>query len=271
VKKISSLISYFGSNRTLAANVGAALAGCSHVVVPFAGSLAELQHIEASNIVASDINSNVINLARCVKDDTLRRRLISDLDRTPFHELELDEAQKRCKARGGEIVAEEVDYAAACDYFVTSWMGRSSVTGTKDEFHGRISSRWNSNGGSSGVRFRNATRSLVEWGRIMRRCEFRCLDCFAFLAKCQDASGSGIYCDPPFPDAGEVYRHPFNETDHRILAARLTAFTKTRVVARFYEHPLIEELYPPHEWTWNRYVGKKQSNAVGPEVLLVRN
>lgn len=46
-KRITTLVPWYGSNRTLAENVGAALKGCSWVGVPFAGGMCELGHIEA--------------------------------------------------------------------------------------------------------------------------------------------------------------------------------------------------------------------------------
>lgn len=41
-----------------------------------------------------------------------------------------------------------------------------------------------------------------------------------------------------------------------------------RVVCRWYDTPLIRELYPEGPWSWHRLVGRKQTNAPGPEVLL---
>ena len=42
MKPITALAPWFGSNRTLAENVGRALAGCEWVGVPFAGGMCEL-------------------------------------------------------------------------------------------------------------------------------------------------------------------------------------------------------------------------------------
>jgi hypothetical protein len=41
------------------------------------------------------------------------------------------------------------------------------------------------------------------------------------------------------------------------------------VVCRFYDHPLIHEIYPEGRWTWRRLVGRKQSNAEASELLVI--
>ena len=48
-------------------------------------------------------------------------------------------------------------------------------------------------------------------------------------------------------------------------------FDQARVVCRFYNHPLIRDLYPEALWHWGHFAGRKQTNAEGPEVLLLRN
>jgi hypothetical protein len=43
-----------------------------------------------------------------------------------------------------------------------------------------------------------------------------------------------------------------------------------RVVCRFYDHPLVRELYPEQRWTWRHLAGgRKQTNGDAPEVLLL--
>jgi hypothetical protein len=106
--------------------------------------------------------------------------------------------------------------------------------------------------------------------RVMPRCTFVVRDCFELLDSVKDEKGVGVYCDPPFPDAGDAYRHRFSEDQHRRLASKLSGFQKARCVCRFYRHPLIEELYPAPRWRWLELEGgRTQTNASAPEVLLV--
>lgn len=103
----------------------------------------------------------------------------------------------------------------------------------------------------------------------MQRCNFVTLDVFEFLDKVKDADRHGLYLDPPFPDAGDAYKHKFTESQQRRLAERLAAFERCRVVCRFYDHPLIREIYPTERWTWQRAEGRDQANGAKPELLLI--
>lgn len=270
--KISRAASWFGSNGILAAEVGAELEGCVWVGVPFAGGMAKLKHITARTILVNDKHRHVINLARVIKHPELRRELVRNLSRKLFHPDELAEAQEFC-AKHEPLGWGDVDCAE--NYFVCSWMGRSSKGGTDDEFNGRSATRWNSNGGDSPVRFRSAIRSIAGFSRVARRCSFETLDAFEFLDRCEDSPGHGIYDDPPFPRAGRKYTFNCGNTDaeerawHTRLRDRLARFVNARVVCRFYDVPLIRELYPDGVWHWRYLQGRKQTNEAAPEVLVM--
>lgn len=271
-RPITTLAPWFGSNRTLAENVGAALRGCEWVGVPFAGGMSELAHIEARTLVANDLHRLVVNLALTAADPVHGPALWRRLRRLPFHPDVLAAAQARSRARmtlNRPLREVMPDPDAAADYFVCAWMGRSGNAGTKGELEGSLPIRWNANGGDSAVRYRSAVGSLAGWRKVLARVNFDCADAFDFLGKCKDAPGHGVYCDPPFPDAGEEYRHPFGHADHRRLAAVLGAYARCRVVCRFYDHPLVRACYPESAWQWNHFRGRTQANKAAPEVLLV--
>lgn len=267
---------WFGAARMIAEEVGLELAGCTWVGVPFAGGMSELAEIAARTLIVADLHGLVINLARCIADPVLKAELQRRLAALPFHPAVLAAAQQACKEFFTESpqacfpLNGEPCLQAAVDYFVCCWMGRSHKAGTVDEFNGGLSMRWNSNGGDSNVRYRSAIVSLDGWQQIMQRCSFHVLDAFEFLDNCDDEADRGIYCDPPFPGPGEKYRFKFTAADHRRLASKLNTFGKTRIVCRFYDHPLIRELYPVSRWTW-RFLkgGRTQTNAEAPEVLLL--
>lgn len=254
----------------LAPVVGQELRGCKWVGIPFAGGMCELGHIKASTIVVSDLHRHVINLARVVAErgDQLAEQLAA----LAFHPDELRDAQERCRMwEQDEHLGFEINLGAARSYFTACWMGRSHKSGIDDEFNGGLSTRWNANGGDSNKRYRSAVEALAEWQGIMRRCNFSVLDVFDFLDRCEDSEGHGIYCDPPFPGPGDRYKHQFSEAQHRRLAARLGEFKLTRIVCRFYDHPLIRELYPEGQWTYVRLKGRDQANNGEKSELLVIN
>lgn len=254
----------------LGKHVGEELPNCKWVGIPFAGAMSELIHIPARTVLVNDLHRHVINLARVLADDHLRSPLLKKLTRLSFHPDEIAAAKEACKAAEP---GDEPDIDLAQAFFVSSWMGRANMCGTNDEFTGRVSIRWNASGGDSSVRYRSAIRSMVEFSRVMRRCTFETMDAIDFLTRCEDAEGHGIYGDPPFPGVGLRYKHNpgADETGwHRRLAAAVSRFTFTRVVMRFYDHPLIRELYPESRWTWRMLKGRDQANnGDKPEVLLI--
>lgn len=273
--KVKALAPWYGSNRMLAEHVGAALVGCEWVGVPFAGGMSELVAIDARTVVVSDWHAHVINLAAVVSDPDLNPKLRERLRDLPFHEGVLESAQERCAKREYRPWfeawrGEGPDLDWAVDYFVCAWMSRNATAGTGKEFEAPLSLRWEAGGGDSAVRFRNAAEGLAEWLEIMRRCTFARLDVFEFLDKVKDRPKHGLYLDPPFPGPGDKYKHTFGESVHRRLADRLAKFQACRVVCRFYEHPLVRELYPETQWKWRRLVGRTQSNGDAAEVLLVK-
>lgn len=250
--------------------MGESLTGCEWVGVVFAGGMAEVPHIDAQTILVNDLHRGIINLATCIRQDHLRRPLLRRLRGTIFHPDELAEAQ------GIYSFDASSEIAKAWAFFVIAWMSRSGKAGTESEANGSIATRWSATGGDSAVRFQSAIRSIAEWGRVFRRCTFETMDALEFLLRCEDKKGHGIYCDPPFPGAGRRYKHNAGKTDaeerkwHTRLRDGVQRFEQTRVVMRFYDHPLIRELYDPSRWDWKFLDGgKTQANETAPEVLLI--
>lgn len=253
----------------LASEVGKLLEGCSWVGIPFAGSMCEIPHIKARTVAVNDLHRHIINLARVVADDELRPMLVERLDQMPYHPDALRHAQISCRAREDGTISKDCPLWWAADYYVCAWMTRHGQAGTDGEFKAGLAIRWNAAGGDNVKHFLGGYAAFDEWQKHMRRCTFTTLDCFDFLAKCKDESGHGIYCDPPFPGPGDGYTHKFSPDRHARLAEVLGRYQKARVVCRFYEVERIRELYPEDRWTWHRFVGRKQTNAEAPEVLLV--
>lgn len=263
---ITAIAPWFGAARMIAKHVGKAMRGCNWVCVPFAGGMPELAQIPARTIMVSDLHRHVINLATVAAHPDAGPILYRRLRRSLFHPDNLSAAQEWCKRNHPH--GEGPDLAAAEKYFIASWMGRSHKSGIDDEFNGGVALRWNSNGGDSVVRFRNAAHSLLAFRRIAARCQFTVADAFTVIDRCEDKLGHGIYTDAPWPDDGDRYKHAFKEADQRRLAASLGRFTKTRIVIRYGDHPLIRELYPAARWHWQEIDGRTQGNNAKAEVLI---
>ncbi len=276
--RVRALAPWYGSDRLIAEPIGRALDGCSWVGIPFAGGLSAVRYIPARTLVVNDLHRHVINMARVVADDQLRPKMIRTLRRKMFHPDELALAQERCRAREHDADGMPAFgvLSWAIDYFVCCWMNRSAVAGTANEFVGRPAIRWTSDGGDSSVRYWSALRALSEWGREFRRCTFETMDAFDFLARVEDREGHGLYVDPPFLRPGRRYKFNAGKTDaaewawHIRLRNALNRFSLATIVLRAYDVPELHELYPEESWTWQRLIGRKQTNDYAAELLLTR-
>lgn len=267
---IGALAGWYGGARTIAPHVGAALAGCSWVGVPFAGGMSELAEIKATSLLVSDKHRHIINLARIVADKSLREKLIHDLRIMPVHPDVLKECQDFCR----KVIFNDANYEAAIAYFVCCWMAQGARAGTEKEFAAAYSFRYSASGGDSAKRFRSATESLNDWDEIMPRCTFIVLDAFEFIAECKkkgrDRKENGLYLDPPWPEDGADYLHKFTDAQQVALRDSLLEFEHMRIVVRFGDNPLIRKLYTEDKWTWNLIEGRTQANNDKAEVLLIR-
>ena len=268
IPKTRAIAPWFGCARKLAAEVGELLRHCRWVGIPFAGGLPEVIYLPAQTIVAADLHRHVINLARAMADPIKGASLYRRLRRLPCCREVLTESQAWLKENPDRPI-DGLDETAAYHYFIASWMGRSAKAGAVDEWTSpNVSLRWNARGGDSVLKFRSAANSIPVWRRVLSRVTLLVVDCFEFLAHCQDLADHGIYADPPFPGPGEQYKHALSEADHRKLARVLAGFHKARVVCRFYDHPLIRELYPEEKWLWRRYKARNQRGAAREDLLL---
>lgn len=264
---VKTLVPWFGGNRTNAKFVSKLIGNkFNHITVPFAGGCPELLYMTANTVIVGDLHSQLLSLCFVVSKPELCKELIKRLEGTLYHERLLLDSQRRLQTwEKGSLVD------LAYDFFLCSWLSRNGLAGTDNEFSGPISYRRDGIGGDSAVRFVSAVRSIRTWQSVFKRCTFLVSDCFDLLESALDRSDNAIYCDPPFPDAGESYKHKFTDADQAKLAASVRRFKNTRVVMRFYDHPIVRALYPAPAWTWYHVPGRKSSNNTGNEVYLVRN
>lgn len=273
---IGTIAPWFGSNRMLAKIVAEEVGRVDWCGVPFAGGMSEVLTIQSREFLVNDLHRDVINLAKTLKVRELAEQLKIECDKTIFHPDDLDTARAVCLA--SECPKGPPVYDRAKAYFVAVWLGHSAKAGTDDEFNGGLSKRYTASGGGSNVRFRSAADSIMAFHQTMRRCEFTIEDFREFFANCHDRGDASkkedrhaIYIDAPFMKAGDRYKHKFAERDHRELFAAVQHFRHCRVVIRYYDHPLIRELYSNSRWRWRFLKGRDQANNDDKAEVLIVN
>lgn len=259
--KMLALAPWFGANRLLASVVGHELRNLQWVGIPFAGGMSELFYIKCTTLVVNDLHKHIINLAKIVQEHG--PELYRALKRYTFSQDTLDYANSYCTSIDlGLVEAEQIDWA--CQYFITCWMSRSALAGTDAEFKSKIPILWKI-GSDSNTRYRSAVKSILGWQKVVKNCNFVSTDVFDFLNNCTDGKPYGLYLDPPFVDVGGAYKHKFDK--HELLCKRLNMFKQTRIVIRYYDHPLIRELY--HNWEIVDLLGHDQNNKSKSELLII--
>ncbi len=278
--KINAILPYYGANRLLAEQAGKLLAGSRWVGVPFGGGLSELQFIRAPSIIVADLHEMAIMLAQVIGDPDLCPELVRLLSELIYHPAIFEAAQNWMRkpdshARRTHFLKtvgwspETNSRVAQCAaYFITQWMGRSGMAGTKKEFTGSLPVRWTCSGGDSNTRYRSAVESLREWRQYLYGVCFVVMDCFHFLGCVKDRKEHAIYADPPWPNDGDCYKHAFTEEQHGQLEAKLRSFEKVKVVVRYGDHPLIRKLYGRPPWRFVELEGRTQANKAKRELLI---
>lgn len=268
---ITAIVPYFGGKRSLAAEIVRRLGPHRAYWEPFCGSMAVLLAKPRSAMeTVNDLNGDLINLARVIRDEFDGPRLYRRLRRS----LCVEELHREAR----EKLATETDpFDRAYWYFLDSWLGRNGTVGTKSSNNG-FCVRFTANGGSPSVRLSSAVESIPAWHRRMRRVMILRKDAFWLLDRIQDAPHTVVYVDSPYIVKGAKYLHDFEPVDHGRLAASLGRFQRAKVVVSYYEHPDLAGLYPPDGWERVPLAAVKGLSHAGrrgavkvdaPEVLLV--
>jgi len=241
---------------------------------PFCGSMAVLLgKPPATYESVNDLHQDLINLALVVQDQAKAQELYGRARRTLFHEALCKEAKERIA--GDAAAAGDVERAYW--YLVFSWFHLNGIAGTPVAHTGTFCVRYSSKGGNGATRWRSVVESIPDWHDRLLRVQITNRDAFALLEEIEDADGAAIYVDPPYIKKGASYVHDFKADDHRRLAEALSRFRASRIVLSYYQHPLLDELYPT--WTKVKYslaksmvnsgMRDKAGRTDAPEVLLL--
>lgn len=258
--KTKSALSWFGSDSESAAELAAMLNHCQHVTVLFVAGAGIVSRLTARAIVANDLHSLAITFYRVLAG---RHGLGAKHDLIERCRMTLSHPDELALAAAEVNSADIVDRAWAM--WAICWLGRKGKGGTKGS-PGLPSVRRTAVGGTNASRVRSAADDLAAWARQFERCEWEQVCFRELLPKCADDETCGIYADPPWPGVGDKYLHPFTPQDHRDLESLLKRFTKTTVVVRYGESPMIRELYSG--WRIIEASSRTQTNAINGEIWI---
>jgi DNA adenine methylase len=188
--------------------------------------------------VWNDLDGEVVNLFRVLRDDTLGSRLVAHLELTPFARDEL--------AAAYPIVEDPVERARR--FVVLAYQGFGSNA------HARVPTGFRANSTRSGtvpaMDWRNLPDAMLKVIDRLRGVIIENRDAKAVMAA-HDGPRTLHYVDPPYVHAtrGEGnlydvmyrgYSHELSDDDHRALLAFLRTLTGF-VVLSGYAHPIYDE------------------------------
>lgn len=277
--KVSALVPWAGSKRTIAARIDAAIGDHRVFFDPFCGSMAPLLAKRRATIeTVNDLHGDATNIARVIQHPRLGPKLYRQLRRTLFCQEFFTEVQAQFRAEGLRFAKtfDSPDLERAVKFSIYSWFGRNGVIGTNGGNNFCV--RYTGNGGSPSTRWRSFVSSIPAFHRRLQGVIILREDGFNILERVEDAAGVAIYCDPPYLQKSFLYEYDFAPQDHVRLAEVLNRFKKTRVALSYYDHPDLAHLYPGwqkiHIDMTKAMVSQGQRGKSGkavkaPEVLLV--
>jgi len=216
---------------------------CHHYCEPFSGSGAVLLNRQPASVETyNDIDGDVVNFFRVLRDRS--DDLIKAISLTPFSREEYHLAIDG-NAQG------ITDVERARRFYIRARQTRTGLAQTASL------GRWanckdTSRSGMSGVvsRWLGGVDALDDIAQRLIRVQIENRPA-TDLIRLYDADGTLFYCDPPYLHAtrgdSKAYGFEMDELQHRELAEALNN-CRGKVALSGYDHPLMEDIYPPEKW-----------------------
>jgi DNA adenine methylase len=221
-------------------------------IEPFAGGLALLLHRDGDGVneIVNDINGDLMNFWRVLRDEESFERFRRMADATPFCEAIFREAKASLEAG----IADAVERAYA--FFVVM---RQSHAGRGKDFAALTTRRLRRGRNEQTSAWTTCVDGLPEIHQRLRRVAILNRDAIDVI-RGHDGPEVLFYCDPPYlaetRTAKKVYHYEMDREDHeRLLAILLTV--KGKVMLSGYPNPLYDESLAVAGW---RVVDLQASN-----------
>lgn len=232
--------------------------GAAHVLV----RKQKERHLEVYN----DLNGDLINFWMVARDHT--QAIQERIDTLPYSRMLYHRYRDSLNA---QTAMDDVERAARWFYVL-----RCSFGGGPD-----FSNGWaytiNQHENLRAHSLRTATALLAKVAERFHEVQIEHQD-FETLIKAYQTPRTMFYADPPYIGCESYYTvegmPPFTQDDHTRLAALLNA-TPALVALSYYEHPLLDDLYPASRWrrmTWSQSKAIEKTRGrrqMGQEVLLM--
>lgn len=269
------LIPYVGGKHRLADRLVEACAstGADVLVDVFGGSAAVLLAAVGTfqKLIYNDVDGDLVNLFRVVSNRGQRIALFQALHWLPPSRRIFNDDYNAYLAGGFSFcqVADPVERARKTLYRHCFSFGGKVRSG------GFAISKGDRQAIKEVTRYRNVLKKLVRIGTLFRTVVIENLHYADLIAMHGKHPHAVLFIDPPYVDCENYYSRSFTKGDHTFLAQQLLTCT-SKVVATYYDHPLIRHLYSAAHWDWQSIQGTKNScltrgnKAVTNEFVLTK-
>ncbi|MDD5708897.1 MAG: DNA adenine methylase [Kiritimatiellae bacterium] len=248
-----SLMPYIGGKHRAAREIARRLhaTGAELLVEVFGGSAAVMLNAGFTKRVYNDACADLAHLMRVLADPERNRQLKERLRWTPVCRRIFDDDYRGYLAGGFSFAnikdpierARATLYRQLCRFGGKTRSGGFSIsTSDLDDCHPNI---------KEVQRLRSVLAKLEDFQEFFGGTAIENLDYQQCIALYGDRIKTVLFVDPPYDGTENYYSQRFCRADHVFLAAQL-AQCRAAVVATYYETPLIRELYPERDWTWER-------------------
>jgi DNA adenine methylase len=224
---------------------------------PFAGAGSVFFQKESSPIeVLNDINSQIVNIFRVVRNPKTAKLLQKQLEQFPYSREEMENSH-------AGWVLDPVENAAR--YIARSFLGR----GRASELSGfRVSFKANR---CCAKDFKNYPQAIGHMTSRLKDAIIEKLDAIKCIEK-YDTEETLFYVDPPYVKSAradkkrDLYEHEIEDDYHEKLLGALVR-TKGAVILSGYDHPLYRHL----QWRRMEIKSRNTSNKDTIEVLWIKD
>jgi DNA adenine methylase len=248
-KRVNSPLSWYGSKSGLAERITSLLPPHIRYIEAFCGSAAVLFRKKPSQIeIINDIDAEVVNFFRVLRDDQQSEQLRKLLEHTPYARDEFDFCRENPDS--DDLVEQARRFFVRC----------------RQSYAGIVDAHWSfSLTSNRASQFNSPIEQLEAITHRFRKVQVENTD-FRRLLKKSDLPDTTIFLDPPYllsedggPAHGAVrkYRHTFSADDHVDLLEIITGFKNARVLLSGYR----TKLYDQHLGKWKRYEFPVRVNA----------
>ena len=232
----ASPLQWYGSLQSHARKIAAMLPPHDHYIEPFAGTAAVLlaqpkPSGKSKTECISDIDQNIANFWRVVQRPASRRRLVAQVEMTPYSRAVYRDCVASVREGGGDSVHR------AWAFLVTCRMSRNG-RGTRASYWSnskRISNQHADSWAALPAR-------LQKTGRRLGGVQIKCLP---FEDALIDAPRTVAFLDPPYMPETRVelgvYPHEFSHKQHQHMLQIVCKLTKTKVIICGYKNALYSE------------------------------